>query len=289
MTQAPIAVVTVTYRSAGDVPGFLESVAAAGGVETVLVVDNPSEQSDEIERLARAGGAETLRLPTNVGYGAAMDAGVAQLDDRYEFVIIANPDVRFHEGSVTQLLDTLTRNPEVGLVGPRILNVDGTTYPSARRIPSLRAGTGHALFSRSWPDNPWTRLYRQDDAPSDEVRDVGWLSGACLAVRRTAFEAVEGFDPGYFMYFEDVDLGYRLGRAGWTNRYDPAAVVTHIGATSTSGESARMLREHHRSAARFLSKKYRGWYLAPLRGALRVGLAVRARWLTRGWREPNAR
>jgi N-acetylglucosaminyl-diphospho-decaprenol L-rhamnosyltransferase len=85
------------------------------------------------------------------------------------------------------------------------------------------------------------------------------------------------------MYFEDVDLGYSFGKAGWVNRYEPRATVTHIGATSTSQESGRMLREHHRSAQRFLARKYGGWYLLPVRLALRAGLGVRAWWLTRAW------
>ena len=112
-------------------------------------------------------------------------------------------------------------------------------------------------------------------------RPVGWLSGSCLLVRRSAFDAIGGFDEGYFMYFEDVDLGYRLGKAGWGNLYEPTAVVTHIGGRSTASVRSSMLRTHHRSAGRFLQQKYRGWHLAPLRWTLRVGLELRARWLTR--------
>ena len=81
------------------------------------------------------------------------------------------------------------------------------------------------------------------------------------------------------MYFEDVDLGYRLGKSGWKNLYWPTAVVEHSGAHSTSRDSARMIKVHHESASRYLDKKYRGWYLAPLRVALRLGLVTRGRWL----------
>src|SRR5690606_18898026 len=129
------------------------------------------------------------------------------------------PDVRLHPGSVEAMLAALDADPQIGAVGPKLLNEDGSVYPSARDIPSLRTGVGHAAFSRVWAGNPWTRRYRQEAASPDEARDVGWLSGACLLVRREAFDSVDGFDDRYFMYFEDVDLGYRLGRAGWRNRY----------------------------------------------------------------------
>ena len=111
-------------------------------------------------------------------------------------------------------------------------------------------------------------------------RDAGWLSGSCLLVRRSAFERIDGFDEGYFMYFEDVDLGYRFGLAGFRNVYQPDAEVTHVGGHSTRGESAAMVEAHHRSARRFVAAKYRGPLLAPVRWVLDAGIAVRS-WLLR--------
>jgi N-acetylglucosaminyl-diphospho-decaprenol L-rhamnosyltransferase len=138
---------------------------------------------------------------------------------------------------------------------------------------------GHALLTGVWPRNPWTRAYRADESQPGE-RTVGWLSGSCVLLRRSAFDAVGGFDEGYFMYFEDVDLGFRLGRAGWSNLYVPSARVVHTGAHSTATESARMLKAHHDSAYRYLQKKYPGALLAPLRWSLRLGLTVRSRIVT---------
>ncbi|MEP6842221.1 MAG: glycosyltransferase, partial [Pseudolysinimonas sp.] len=123
--------------------------------------------------------------------------------------------------------------------------------------------------------------YRRETDPSGRARDAGWLSGSCLLVRRSAFDAIDGFDERYFMYFEDVDLGFRLGKAGYRNVYEPAAAVTHVGAHSTDTESARMVAAHHASARRFLSKKYAGWRLWPVRIVLRVGLSVRSRAIQR--------
>src|SRR5659263_451997 len=93
------------------------------------------------------------------------------------------------------------------------------SHPAARELPSLTQGAGHALFGRIWPGNPWTRAYQRRQQQAGTERAAGWLSGACLVLRREAFEAVGGFDPSYFMFFEDLDLGERLGRAGWSNVY----------------------------------------------------------------------
>lgn len=282
--SGPVAVVTVTYRSSDDIEPFLRSLAECDPPPaTVLVVDNRSDDSELTLSRAQALGASTLSLETNVGYGAAANAAVQALPADVPLVVIANPDVRFERDSLRRLAESLESAPQAGAAGPKVLNEDGTVYPSARGIPSLRTGVGHALLFRVWPRNPWSVRYRQERESSEIARSVGWLSGSCLMVRREAFDAVGGFDGEYFMYFEDVDLGFRLGRAGWVNRYEPSAVVTHIGATSTTTARADMLRIHHRSAYRFLAGKYRGWYLAPVRWVLHGGLAVRAWWLTRGW------
>src|SRR5690606_21389565 len=182
------------------------------------------------------------------------------------------------------------RWPRGGAFGPLIRGGNGDVYPSAGMLPALGRGIGHALLCGIWPTNPWTRAYQQATAEITE-RPAEWLSGACLLLRREAFDSVNGFDPRYFMYFEDVDLGDRLGRAGWRNVYVPSAEVVHIGGTATERASARMLTEHHRSAYRYLADRYRGPVWGPLRLAVRVGLGRRAQLLTRTARSerPGAR
>ena len=97
-----------------------------------------------------------------------------------------------------------------------------------------------------------------------------------MLLRREAFEAVGGFDPAYFMYFEDLDLCERIGRAGWQNVYVPTAVIVHEGAASTSSNPAAMADAHHASAWRYLSGRYTGLRYLPLRVTLKAGLAARA-------------
>ena len=271
------AVITVSYNSSAHLRPFLESVRASESEHVlVIVADNGSADLDRVVTLTEEFDARLLRLGENIGYGGAINRAASTLTPEIESILVVNPDVSFQPGSIATLLETLEAHPTAGAVGPRVLNSDGSVYPSARRLPSLRTGVGHALFGKLWPANPWTRRYLSDAFESTTITPAGWLSGSCVLVRRSAFDAVGGFDDDYFMYFEDVDLGFRLGKADWLSLYDPQASVVHTGAHSTSTESRRMLEVHHQSAYRFLRKKYSAVYLAPLRLALRAGLGARA-------------
>lgn len=275
-----VAIVTVTYNSSGALEPFLASVRTSESPAVkVVVADNDSRDADESKRISESYGAEFVAVGANLGYGGAVNAAVRTLGPDTTYILVSNPDVELGSGALRTLADRLDANPGAAAAGPRVLNADGTTYPSARRLPSLRTGVGHALLTGIWPGNPWTRAYRADESNPGE-RSVGWLSGSCVLLRRSAFDAVGGFDEGYFMYFEDVDLGFRLGRAGWSNLYVPSARVVHTGAHSTATESTRMLKAHHDSAYRYLQKRYPGALLAPLRWSLRIGLTIRSRIVT---------
>jgi N-acetylglucosaminyl-diphospho-decaprenol L-rhamnosyltransferase len=104
---------------------------------------------------------------------------------------------------------------------------------------------------------------------------VGWLSGAFLLVNRDAFEEIAGFDTGYFMFVEDVDLGMRLGQAGWSCVYAPRARATHTVGHVTKDHKGQMAKAHHTSMKRFLKKRYPGILWFPLRVALNLGLSLR--------------
>jgi N-acetylglucosaminyl-diphospho-decaprenol L-rhamnosyltransferase len=276
-----LAVVTVTYSPGESLEAFLDSLEkATTRPYTVVLADNGSVDGAP-ERGAERPGVELLRIGENVGYGTAANRAIAGLGDEVGWVVVANPDVVWRPGSLDELLAAGERTPRAGALGPLIRDSDGTVYPSARLVPSLGRGIGHAVFAGVWPGNPWTRAYRQAEPHGAPVeRDAGWLSGSCLLVRRTAFDSVDGFDPRYFMYFEDVDLGERLGRAGWRNRYVPEAEVVHTGGHATTANadvSARMLTAHHDSAYRFLADRHPGAKWVPLRLVLRAGLGVRRR------------
>lgn len=276
--QKPLAVVTVTFSPGRYLSDFLESLRLATSLPALTVLaDNGS--TDGVPEAAAREHADVEFLDTggNIGYGAGMNAGARfarahGVDE--EFFLIANPDVTFSEGSLDELIACARRHPDAAAVGPRIVEPDGSNYPSARAVPTLLTGIGHALFGTIWPSNPWSRAYR-DDADMDSERPAGWLSGSCLLVRWEAFEQIGGFDERYFMYLEDVDLGDRFTRAGWRNILCPTAVITHAKGHSTKAHRGAMLRAHHDSAYRFQADRHPHWYQAPLRAALWLGLRVR--------------
>ena len=264
-------VVVVTYSPGPCLATFLSSLAEATTTPyTVVLADNGSV--DGIPAAAAGPGVRLLETGGNLGYGRAANLGASGATG--EWVVVANPDVTWEPGALDELLAAGERWPAAGCLGPAIRTPGGQLYPSARALPTLGRGTGHALFGWWWPTNPWTRSYRAEVGTPREG-GTGWLSGSVMLVRRSAFEAVGGFDPSYFMYCEDMDLCRRLAEAGWPSVYVPSAVVTHSGGQATSRVAGPMLREHHRSLYRYLSRQYAGPAWAPFRGLLAVGLLLR--------------
>ncbi len=273
-----VAVVVVTYSPGEEFADFVTSLdAAAPGIRLVLS-DNGSTDGVPQRVAAERPGTTLLVNPDNPGYGAAVNAGVATLPESVRWVLVANPDLEFRAGAIERLREVLITDNRVGAAGPRILDPEGRSYPSARRLPSFRDGVGHAVLARRWPGNPWTARYQRAELSATTTpTTTGWLSGSCLLVRRSAFDAIGGFDPGYFMYFEDVDLGKRLGEAGYRNVFVPDVAVVHVGGTTTSKHPERMLRAHHASTYRYLTKKYPQPWMKPALWAVRGGLALRLR------------
>ncbi|WP_193045953.1 glycosyltransferase family 2 protein [Mycolicibacterium baixiangningiae] len=291
-----LVVVTVTYSPGPHLDRFLATLAhATDRPVSVVMADNGSTDGAPEQAVDRYPDATLLRTGGNLGYGTAVNravAAIAQDPDKDtvdpEFLIVANPDVQWGPRSIDLLLEAAARWPRAGALGPLIRDPDGSVYPSARHLPSLIRGGMHAVVGPFWRSNPWTAAYRQDRAEPSE-RPVGWLSGSCLLLRRSAFTQIGGFDERYFMYMEDVDLGDRLGNAGWLNVYVPSAEILHDKGHSTGRDPARNLAAHHRSTYTFLSDRYPHPWQAPLRAAMRGALAVRAGLVVRKARRMQAK
>jgi N-acetylglucosaminyl-diphospho-decaprenol L-rhamnosyltransferase len=266
---APLRVVVVTWNSSTVLPTFLASLrSATSSPYEVVVADNASPEGPP----AVPEGVTLLPTGGNLGYGKGANLGASGFAG--EWLVIANPDVKWAPGALDGLLAAADRWPRAGCLGPAIRTTDELLYPSARAFPSLGRGLGHAVFGWWWPSNPWTRSYRAEVGTPVEGT-TGWLSGSLMVVRREAWEQVGGFDPRFFMYCEDMDLCRRLAEAGWQNVYVPSAVITHVGGHATAGRPKAMLREHHKALYTYLSEHYRGARWAPLRVLLAGGLAAR--------------
>jgi N-acetylglucosaminyl-diphospho-decaprenol L-rhamnosyltransferase len=269
-----VAAVVVNFESGPALTECLRTLVAEAAAE-VIVVDNGSTDGSLSQGRQAFPSVEVLVPGRNLGYGAAANRGAAATTA--ELVLVCNSDLSVHPGALAALVAVLDEQPEAAAVGPLIRTPGGDRYPSARRFPSLVDAAGHALFGLFVPDNRFTRNYQRSDVAlsSGSPQVVDWLSGACFLVRRSAFEAVGGFDEAYFMYAEDADLCWRLARAGWKAMYVPTAEVLHVQGVSTDHHPYRMIVEHHRSLLRFAWRSTSGWrrLLLPL---VTVGIGGRA-------------
>jgi N-acetylglucosaminyl-diphospho-decaprenol L-rhamnosyltransferase len=258
----PVAAVVVNYNTRNHLRALLASIEAEPVAATV-VVDNGSTDGSRVA--AEAAGAYWVSTGANLGYGRAANRGAASPPAKAaRYLLICNPDLEVKPGAVAALVSALEADTSLAAVGPRISNPDGSLYPSARTFPDLADALGHGLLGMIVPDNPFTRRYRLLDWDHRDAAKVDWISGACLLVRRDAWDSVGGFDPSYFMYMEDVDLCWRLGAAGWKIGYEPAAEVVHTQGVSADQHPYRMLAAHHRSMWRFAWRTAKG----PKRAAL---------------------
>lgn len=276
---ARVGAVIVNYNARAH---LLECVASleAAGVKSIVVADNASTDGSEEAVAAKHPNTVFLQTGTNLGYGGAANRGARLVDT--EFVLVCNPDTLFDAHAPARLAEALTDRAAAGAAGPRVDTPDGEVYPSARTFPSVTDSIGHGFLGLVWRNNPWSRRYLMTDRPLDRVQQVNWISGSCMMFRRSAFDAVGGFDESFFMYAEDVDVCRRLAETGWSTLYVPAARVVHVQGVSSSRHPYRMILAHHRSLFRFAALTARGQRDRRLLPLVAVGLGTRAALLTAG-------
>lgn len=276
-----VAGVVVNYNAGEHLLNCVTSLTGEG-VDPVVVVDTGSTDGSEQALAALFPDAKWLPTGSNVGYGAAANQGAAVVGTDY--VLICNADVVVRTGSIAALARFLDEHPGTAIVGPLIVDANERFYPSARRFPDLLEAFGHGIVGQFWPGNPFSRRYTMAEWDHAASREVDWVSGSCFLARRSAWEAAGGFDASYFMYMEDVDLCWRLRKAGWAVAYEPLAKVTHVQGVSTNRHPYRMLLAHHTSMWRFAWRTTEGpsrWWLALVLPGLaaRFLLTAGRRWL----------
>lgn len=267
-----VAVVAVTDASAETVPDFLDSLRTSTNAALDVVIAHYGTAGQTWQR-PRSGSDVRVVDAGDIGYGGAANLGVRETTA--ELVVVADADVRWEPGALDLLIAASRRWPRGASFGPLIHTAQGTVLPTARSVPSLGNGIGHALVGWWWPGNPWTAAYRRaQEVPAERL--TGWLADTCMLLRRDAFDAIGGFEAERLVYLEDLDLGERLNKAGWQNVYVPSAVVTGSSRQHNSVDRARLAADRHRSVWRYLSHRYAGWRWFPVRVLLRTGLSLRA-------------
>jgi N-acetylglucosaminyl-diphospho-decaprenol L-rhamnosyltransferase len=250
------AAVVVNYNAGSALTGCVGSVLAQDPRPELVVVDNASTDGSLSELRHIHPEVRVVQAGANLGYARAANLGIAATGSAV--VAVLNPDTVLAPGVGKAVLERFAAEPDLGAVGPQLHNSDGSVYPSARRVPSVTDAVGHGLLFFVWRNNPFTRRYREIGADPARPRDVDWVSGAAIWLRRAALDGIGGWDERYFMYVEDVDLCWRLRRAGWRVAYEPAGTVEHLLGVSTASRPYRMIAEHHRSLLRFAAVRFTG-------------------------------
>jgi GT2 family glycosyltransferase len=275
-----LSAVVVNWNGGGVLLECLGSLFASdpgGGELEVILVDNASTDGSQREALAAFPQARLLQNDANEGFARAGNRALRMARGR--FALLLNPDVVLEEPAVGTLLAFLTAHPDAAIAGPLLLDPDGSRQGSARRDPSPWTGLfgRSAVLTRIFPGNPLSRrelpgIAHAGDAPMP----VDWLAGACLMVRRAAYEAVGLLDERFFLYWEDADWCLRFRKAGWQIYYVPAARAVHRVGVSRARRPVRSALDFHWSAYYYYRKHFLPSALHPMIVPLVGGLALHA-------------
>jgi N-acetylglucosaminyl-diphospho-decaprenol L-rhamnosyltransferase len=255
-----LSLILVSYRSREPLLACLRALrtdAQTAGIRTETVVVDNDSRDGTLEALATEfPDARLVANRENAGYARAVNQGLAAT--AAPFALVLNPDCVVRAGALRALLDHAAARPGAGLVGPRILNPDGSLEYSARAFPDhfTFLFNRYSLLTRLFPGNRFSRRYLLTDWDHASAREVDWISGACMLARRAAVEQVGGMDEAFFMFNEDVDWCRRMKPAGWTVDYEPAAVVVHHIGASRSRVAARVIWGRHLGMIHYFHKHH---------------------------------
>ena len=274
-SQPDVSIIIVSWNTRDLLMSCLASLhAAVGNLNAeIWVVDNCSADGTVDAVLAGYPQVNLIRNPTNMGFAAANNQAIRAGHGRY--VLLLNSDTVACPHSIDRVVYFADQYPAAGIIGPMLLNPDGSYQGSFANFPSLASewlsvtGLGPRLFYRDYP--AYGPRY------GGSARPVGYVSGACMLVRRTAIEQVGEMDENYFMYSEEVDWCWRMRQLGWQRWYVPEAKVVHYGGQSTRQIRHTMVRRLYSSKVRFFRTHY-GWFSASLLQGVFV-VTLRIKWM----------
>jgi GT2 family glycosyltransferase len=255
----------------------LEPEARLGRLDA-WVVDNGSSDGSAAAARALAPWAEVLEPGSNLGFGRAINLVAARTES--DWLLVANADVALEPGALGALL-AAGLDPRIGCVVPRLIAPDGATEHSVHPFPTLRFTTAFNLGLHRFSARSAERLCLEGHWDPERRRPVPWAIGACLLLRRRAFEQVGGFDERQWLFAEDLELGWRLRDRGWVTWYEPSARVLHASSAATAPAFGSARRTRFMTATYATLARRRGRPRALATALVNVlGAAVR---LNRAW------
>ncbi len=269
MPDFDLSITICSWNTCEDLRACLASLRAVRdeGSFEVIVVENNSE--DDSAQMVREEFPEVRLLEQTRNLGFTGGHNVALAARRGRHAALLNSDTIVHPGALATLVAFLEEHSDVGVVGPKLLNVDGSLQYSCRRFPNpVAAAFRNTPLGKLFPKNRFTRDYLMTDWDHDRSREVDWVSGAAMFLHENALEKVGTLDPDYYMFCEDTDYCFRTWRAGLKVMYLPSARITHAIGRSTDQAPNRMVVRFHRSMLRFYGKNLIADRPAPVRWGL---------------------
>ncbi len=239
----------------------LNCMPASESIETIVVNNSPEDESltAAVKPYPRV---RVIQNARNLGFSKANNQAVRETSGQY--ILFLNPDAELLPESVDALRAYLDAHPQTAIVGPKVLDPDGSLQYSCRRFPTFWTGlfNRYSLLSRWFPDNRFTTHYLMKDFDHTSIRKVDWVSGCCMMIRRSDFEQVGAFDEHYFLFNEDVDLCFEIKKRGRDVVYLPQARIVHKVTASSGKVSWRIIIKRHQGMSYFYRKHYQGNALA---------------------------
>ena len=269
-----VACVVVTYDA---LPWIEQCLASVAGIETVVVDNGSSDGTVEVVR----DGFPHVRLveAANDGLAAGWNRGIAETES--EHVLVLNADAWLVDDALSQLVAAADRHPRAAVIGPRLLNPDGSLQRSVRGFPTTwRLATEYLYLRKLAPRSHALNAFYGGGFDHGSERAVEWVMGACFLLRRSAYDEVGPFDERFFLFSEEVDWMRRATDRGWSVVFTPGARCIHVSGAAHGG---RLFRENVRGHLRYLSLHGRDGEAERARRLLRASLVLRGR-LHRGER-----
>lgn len=270
---ARLTILIVGYRAYPELDRCLASLSTHDPGVPVVVVDHDAEPLAGQTLTARYPGLTYVPCTTNEGFAAGVNLAARHAAPGSHLLLL-NPDCVLSGPVVGQIAAVLDAHPAAGVIGGVLLEPDGGLQRSARRFPDVTTALAGrtSWLSRHLPGNALSR--RNLSGPPSAPTIVDWVTGAFALIRREAFDAVGGFDPGFFLYWEDADFCRRAGAAGWSTMYAPTTAVLHGTARSSVFAPVRALVAFHRSAWRYYWK-HGSWLARVASPVVAAGLCAR--------------
>lgn len=254
-----VSIVVISYNSKEFIAECLNSFLgrSSGLGSEIIVVDNGSQDASVEFVRENFPAVNIVALPGNRGYAKAVNLGIDSAKGRYIFIL--NSDAVFFSGSLRGTIGFMDSVPEAGIAGPQLLNIDGTVQLSCRSFPTYSAAffNRYSLLTRLFPGSKFADKYLKTQWSHDAIRQVDWVSGAAMLIKKECLKDIGGFDEDFFMYCEDVDICQRAKERGWKVYYYPDLKIAHSIGASTRKEQARAVIWHHQSIWFYYKKHFK--------------------------------